>query len=416
MLAKPMRAYCTRGDSDGPPDAPTPKGGGGFWDGGADSAKDLVEDLLGAIKGLIAPKDAWAPRTPDNAVYSAFMWLGQHLAVGIFTCVVVVCALTAWQGAPRLKQMGASTGWTLTAVAGMASIPGAVMLLNRAVSRAFSEAFDSNEGTLFAAIREDLKSGADVNNPLARVLIFSALVVFMGVAVLVFMTRNLGIFAFTCIAPIVLASLARGGDMGAVKTWAMRLLGLMFAPFALLLIAPLVPMVRGSLAMDAVLLVVADVLMLRMIFHGIPYFGPRLARGARALVERRIDNPLALRALRAGVPDFYEQEDTPRHARTVMTPRRAAREDGSQLLGSYGIRLAPRSGRLTTPSAVAQATREAGDRAARHEPVLAARRAARAQFNNTPTPPPPAAPGAAPATPRPRSRPTPPPPAPPPAP
>ncbi|MBJ6636960.1 hypothetical protein H4K36_01460 [Streptomyces sp. DHE7-1] len=33
---------------------------------------------------------------------------------------------------------GASTGWTLAAVAAMASVPGAVMLLNKAVSGAFT--------------------------------------------------------------------------------------------------------------------------------------------------------------------------------------------------------------------------------------------------------------------------------------
>ncbi|MFE4778042.1 hypothetical protein [Streptomyces sp. NPDC056713] len=362
-----------------PHDMPSPHGG--IVDGAADSAKDMVDDFLGAIRGLIAPKDAWAPKTPDNAVYASFMWLGQHLAVAIFMSVVVVCALTAWQGAPRLKQMGASTGWTLTAVAGMASVPGAVMLLNRAVSTAFSQAFGSDEGTLFGAIRADLKDGADASNPLARFLMLCVLVVFLGIAVIVFMTRQLGILAFVCMAPLVLASLARGGDMGAVKTWAMRLLGLIFAPFALLLIAPFVPVVQGSIVMDAVLLVVADIIMLRMIFYGIPYFGPRLARAARGFVENRTDNQLVRTAVRAGVPDFYEQEDTPRHARTVMTPRRAMREDGGQLLGSYGIKIAQRPGRLTTASAVAQARREAGDRAARHEPIIQARRQARAAYN-----------------------------------
>lgn len=116
-------------------------------------------------------------------------------------------------------------------------------------------------------------------NPLAVLIILAALVVALAFAALVFMTRQLGILVFVCLAPLVLASLARGGDTSAVKTWAMRLLGLMFAPFALLLISPFVEFAKGSLVVDAVLLVAADALMLRMIFHGVPYFGPKVARG-----------------------------------------------------------------------------------------------------------------------------------------
>lgn len=395
-LYGPSKEYCETGEG-------TIDTGGGLTGGASDYVKDVVDHFLHLLKQLLAHNDAWAPSTADNGIYQGFMWLGQHLAVAIFTCVVVVCALTAWQGVPRLRQMGASTGWTLAAVAGMAAVPGAVMLLNTAVSQAFQVAFNSNEGTLFGAIRADMTVGPDAGNPVAQLIMWAALAVALGIAVLVFMTRQLGILVFVCMAPFVLASMARGGDMGAVKAWAQRLLGLMFAPFALLLLSPFVSVVQGSLILDAVLLVAVDVLMLRMIFHGVPYFGPMVARGARGWMERRTDNGFARAAVRAGVPDHYETETTPRQIRRVDTPRRAMRQDGAQLMGAYGVKVAGRPGRLTTGSAVAQARHEAADRAARTEPVRQVRQQARAAYRGqqppapqSPTPPstPPAAPPA----------------------
>ncbi|MGW0315432.1 hypothetical protein [Streptomyces flavidovirens] len=382
--------YCSDGKvGDGPPDlTPSPERGG-ITDGASDHVKDVAEYLIEKLKGLIAPKEAWAPEKADNWVYQQFLWLGEHLALAIFICVIVVCALTAWQGAPRLKQMGASTGWTLAAVAGMASVPGVVMLLNKAVSSAFTTAFDSNESTLFTVISKDLENGADSGNPLALLIIVAALVVALGFAALVFMTRQLGILVFVCMAPVVLASLARGGDMSAVKAWAQRLLGLMFAPFALLLVSPFVEFTRGSLVMDAVLLVAADALMLRMIFHGVPYFGPKVAGAARSFVESRTTNPLARAVVRAGAPDFYEQENNPRMPRTVDTPGRAMHQDRGVLFAAYGIKQDKRSARLTTESAIDKAQREAP----RSQQLIEARRAARAAAQTTnPTPNPAARP------------------------
>ncbi|MGP4085789.1 hypothetical protein [Streptomyces sp. KR55] len=402
LKGTPGYEYCVRDNSgsgsgsDGPPGIGG--GGGGITDGASDHVQELANSLIKKIIDLVAPKDTWAPESSDNWLYQQFLWLGQHLAVAIFVCVVVVCALTAWQGAPRLKQMGASTGWTLAAVACMASVPGAVMLLNKAVSGAFTAAFNSNESTLFTVIRDDLQHGADAGNPLAILLIISALVVALAFAALVFMTRQLGILAFVCIAPLVLASLARGGDTSAVKAWAMRLLGLMLAPFALLLISPFVEFAHGSLVVDTVLLIAADVLMLRMIFHGVPYFGPKVAGAARALVESRTSNPLARAVVRAGAPEFYEQENTPRGPRTVDTPRRAMSQDRGVLYAAYGIKQDKRPGRLTDESAVANAQRDATEGGARRAQISAARRQARtAGQSPTPTPSP---------APRPTPRPT----------
>ncbi|MBP2400842.1 hypothetical protein [Streptomyces syringium] len=273
-----------------------------------------------------------------------------------------------------MKQMGASTGWTLAAVAGMASVPGVVMLLNQAVNAAFTTAFDSDASTLFSVIREDLKDGADSGNPLAILLIVSALVVALGFACVVFMMRQLGILAFVCMAPLVLASLARGGDSTAVKQWAQRLLGLMFAPFALLLVSPFVTLAAGSLVVDSALLVAADALMLRMVFHGVPYFGPRMARAARTLVERNTDNRLARAVVRAGVPDVYERENSARVLRTVDTPGRALHKDQGVLFAAYGLKAQQRPGQLTTASAVDQVK----ERAARTAQVTQARQQARA--------------------------------------
>ncbi|WP_327691348.1 energy-coupling factor transporter transmembrane protein EcfT [Streptomyces sp. NBC_00461] len=375
LKGTPGYDYCTRGpDSDGPPATGSATGGA------SDHVRALADSLIAKIKGLIAPEHAWAPAKSDSGLYEPFLWLGQHLAVAIFVCVVVVCALTAWQGAPRLKQMGASTGWTLVAVAGMASVPGAVMLLNKAVSSAFTAAFSSNESTLFGAISDDMQHGADSGNPLAILVIFSALVVALGFAVLVFVTRQLGILAFVAMAPLVLASLARGGDMSAVKEWAKRLLGLMFAPFALLLISPFVEITKGSLLVDSVLLISADALMLRMIFHGVPYFGPKVARAARSWVEGRTPSPLAHAVVRAGVPDFYERENAPRGLRTVDTPGRAISQDRGVLFAAYGLNKPERSGRLTTTSAVAKERRDASESATRRQQL----REVRQQYRTTP--------------------------------
>ncbi|GHF74169.1 hypothetical protein GCM10010218_64110 [Streptomyces mashuensis] len=360
-----------------PGDPPSPgKGGGGAGDGitggASQHVQDLAEYLIKKINGLIAPKQA--PLKSDSAFYEPFLWLGQHLAVAIFTCVVVICALTAWQGVPRLRQLGASTGWTLAAVVGMASVPGIVVLLNGAVSEAFTAAFDSNETTLFGAISKDMKKASDSGNPLAILIIVAALVVALGFALLVFMTRQLGILAFVCMAPLVLASLARGGDMTAVKQWAMRLLGLMFAPMVLLLVSPFVDLAKGSLVMDATLLVAADVLMLRMIFHGIPYFGPKVAGAVRSVVERNTDNRLVRDLIRAGVPDVYEQENSARALRTVDTPGRAMYKDRGVLFAAYGFKQQQRPGQLTTASAVAQVR----ERASRTAQLTQARQQARA--------------------------------------
>ncbi|WP_327135913.1 hypothetical protein OG311_38085 (plasmid) [Streptomyces sp. NBC_01343] len=375
------RKYCER-KPGGTGGGDLPSSGDGLTNGASDHVKDLADYLIKRIRGLLAPKDTWAPETADSWIYQQFLWLGQHLAVAIFICVVVVCALTAWQGTPRLKQMGASTGWTLAAVAGMASVPGVVLLLSQATSSAFTVMFDSNESTLFAVIKGDLDHGADSGNPLAILIIIAALVVALGFAALVFMLRNLGILAFVCMAPLVLASLARGGDMSAVRAWAMRLLGLMFAPFALIVVSPFVEFAKGSLTVDAVLLIAADVLMLRMIFHGVPYVGPRIARATRRLVENRTTNPLALAVVRAGSPAFYEHENVRRGPRTLATPGRAASQDRGVLLAAYGLKPKPRPGQLTVPSAVDKVQREAP----RAQQLIEARRQARAAASQTNTP------------------------------
>ncbi|MFI6006912.1 hypothetical protein ACIA98_42415 [Streptomyces sp. NPDC051366] len=376
------REYCERkpGGNGGGNDLPS--GGDGLTDGASNHVKGLADYLIDRIQGLLAPEGNWALKEADGWVYQQFLWLGQHLAVAIFICVVVVCALTAWQGAPRLKQMGASTGWTLAAVAGMASVPGAVQLLSQATSSAFRTMFDSNESTLFAVIKTDMDRGADAGNPLAILIITAALVVALAFATLVFMTRTLGVIVFICMAPLVLASLARGGDMSAVKTWGLRLLGLMFAPFALILVTPFVALVQGSLVMDAVLLVIADVIMLRMIFHGVPYFGPKIARATRRLVENRTTNPLALAVVRAGSPNYYEHENVPRGPRTLPTAGRAVSQDRGVLLAAYGLKPKPRPAQLTAESAVDKVQREAP----RAQHLIEARRQARAAAAQTNTP------------------------------
>lgn len=348
----PAKEFCDRTLTDDPP---VPNQGTGGW---ADSASQLVQDLAkglcDSISELVAPKSLSAPVQPSDWTYEPFVWLGQHIAVAIFFCVVVMCALTAWQGVPRLKQMGASTGWTLVAVVGMSAVPLAIMKLNGAVSEAFTAAFNSNESTLFGAIQNDLEKGGDAGNPLAQLLIISGLVVLLAFAGLVFLARQFGILAFVCAAPLVLASLARGGDTTAVRTWLNRLLGLLFAPMILLLISPLVPLTKHSLVLDTVLLMGACALMQRMIFHGVPYVGPRIAGAARNMVESRTSNPIARAVMRAGVPDVYEQENGPRGLRTVPTPGRAVHQDRGVLYAAYGVPHRTRPGRLTTASTIAQ--------------------------------------------------------------
>ncbi|MFJ8692866.1 hypothetical protein [Streptomyces roseolilacinus] len=390
----PAREFCRApDDGSGPPGGgpPAPEDGAGITQGASDHVMDLAKSLTRMLRGLLAPEKAWAPERADSWVYQQFLWLGQHLSVAIFTCVIVVCALTAWQGVPRLRQMGASTGWTLAAVAVMASVPGAVELLHKAVSAAFTAAFADGQATLLATIEADLKT-TESWNPLPILLIVAALVVALAFAALVFMTRQLGILVFVCLAPVVLASLARGGDTTAVKLWAQRLLGLLFAPFALLLVTPFVSLAKGSLVLDAVLLVAADALMLRMIFHGVPYFGPKVAGAARAVVERNTDSRVVHAIVRAGSPDVYEQENSPRVPRTVDTPGRAVTQDRGVLLAAYGVKAPSRPGRLTTASYVDKARREEGDRQARAVQVQRVRRQARAAAHRLPPPPAPAPP------------------------
>ncbi|MEU6664268.1 hypothetical protein [Streptomyces sp. NPDC046821] len=371
----PAHDYCVRGNGNGPPDFnPGPDGNSAGGQSPSENLRDFADYLIKKIEHLVAPDQTWAPKSADSAIFSPFLWLGQHLAIAIFTCVVVVCALSAWQGAPRLRQMGYSTGWTLAATIGMASVPGFVFGLNRAVSQAFKIAFDSNEGTLFGTIKRDMVKGADSGNPLAIVLIMGVLCVAIAVAMLVYLTRNPAILAFVCISPLVLASLAREGDVQAVQAWAQRLLGIIFAPLILLMASPFVAAFKGSLIMDAVILAAADFLMLRMIFHGIPYFGPRMARGARRMVENHTPSPMLHMAARAAVPDFHEQENAPRGPRHVSTPGRAIAKDSDVLFASYGLKRRPRPGRLTTDSVISQINTDS----ARTQQLTAARRQARA--------------------------------------
>ncbi|WP_172385620.1 hypothetical protein [Streptomyces sp. MNP-20] len=359
LIKGPALKYCRRGqkkrDGGG--------GGEGVTDGASDHVKDLAKSLIDALGNLLGPKRSWAPKKADAPVYREFLWLGQHLAVTIVICVVVVCALTAWQGAPRLRQMGLSVGWSLAAVAAMGAVPGVVVMLNTAVSESIRTAFQADESTLLSQIEKDVEPGGNLLGPLGSLLIISALVVALAIAALVFLTRQLGIVAFVFAAPIVLASLARGGDTQAVKVWMQRLFGLLFAPFALLLVTPLTEFAKGNLVKDALILVLADFIMLRMIFHGVPYIGPAAARAARGLVERNITNErakrLVLPVMRAGVPDFYEQESSPLGPRTVDTPQRALTKDRNVLFAAYGIKRSQPPGRLTPASASAREQRNA---------------------------------------------------------
>ncbi|MFJ8982571.1 hypothetical protein [Streptomyces sp. NPDC102282] len=369
------REFCDRSLDDGttaPGDNLVPPGGG-VTDTASQLVKDLAKGLCDTVSELVAPNKLSAPVEPKDWSYEPFVWLGEHIAVTIFICVVVMCALTAWQGLPRLRQMGASTGWTLVAIAGMAAVPTVVMQLNKAVSSAFRAAFNADEATLFGSIQAHLEEGGDAGNPLAQLLIISALVVLLAFAGLVFVARQLGTLAFVCAAPLVLASLARGGDTTAVRAWLNRLLGLLFTPMVLLLVTPFIPLTKESLVLDTVLLLAVCALMLRMIFHGVPYVGPRIAGAARSMVESRTTNPVARAIVRAGVPDVYEQENGPRGLRTVPTPGRAVHQDRGVLYAAYGVPHRPRPGRLTTASTIKQ-VQEGAERTAR---LTEARRQAR---------------------------------------
>lgn len=376
------RDYC---EWDGT-ERDVPRQDGGMVDGASEHVKDLANALIDGINGLIGSNTLWTESRAQKWAYEQFLWLGQHLAIMIWTCVIVVCALTAWRGAPALRRIGVSTGWTLVAVAGMAAVPGAIVLLNKAVSDALTTALNSNEGTLFVEIQKNLED-ADTYTVLGGMFIMAALVVALVVAGLVYVLRQFGILAFVLLAPIVLAALARGGDTTALRLWANRLLGLLFAPFALLLVLPFVSLTNGDLLLQSALLVAVDLLMLRMIWHGIPYIGPRVAGTVRKAVERNTDNRIALGLVRLGVPGAYEEENGARGMRTVPTPARALHKDRGALLSSYGLPSHTRSGRLTTPSTVAQIEVNA---ARTRELTEARRRARRTSGPAAPRPTPPA--------------------------
>lgn len=389
------RDYCDWDGGDRP--IPDEHSGGGMTDTAAQMVKDLAKNLSENIVDLVAPKSLSAPTTPDSELYRPMLWLGEHITVAIFICVVVMCGLTAWQGLPRLRQLGHTTGYSMVAIAIMGAVPVTVDLLNEAVANAFRKGINGHSGTLFGEIQSHLEKGGDAGSPLAQLLIISALVVTMAFAGLVYLVRTPGILLFVCMSPLVLASLAREGNNGAVLLWMNRLLGLIFTPFALLLITPFVSLTKGSLVLDTVLLLVADALMLRMIVHGVPYVGPRIAMAARSAVERRTDNPFARAVVRAGVPDMYEQENGIRNPRIVPTPGRAVHQDRNKLLDAYGIKHRERPGRLTTASTIAQVR----DGAERTAAIAQARRQARATHAPTGGAAPAPAPAGAPAAPRP---------------
>lgn len=156
------REFCDRSLDDGTtaPDDNLIPPDGGVTDTASQLVKNLAKGLCDTVSELVAPKKLSAPVAPKDWSYDPFVWLGEHIAVMIFICVVVMCALTAWQGLPRLRQMGASTGWTLVAIAGMAAVPAVVVKLNEAVSSAFTAAFNANESTLFGSIQAHLEEGA----------------------------------------------------------------------------------------------------------------------------------------------------------------------------------------------------------------------------------------------------------------
>lgn len=375
------KEYC---EWDGA-DRPMPDQEGGLTNGAAELVRDLAKNLSENITDLVAPKSLSAPATNGHELYKPMLWLGEHITIAIFICVVVMCGLTAWQGMPRLRQLGHTTGYSVVAIVIMGAVPVTVDLLNTAVAEAFDKGIGDSSGTLFGEIQKHLESGGDAGNPLAQLLILSALVVTMAFAGLVYLVRTPGILLFVCMSPLVLASLAREGNNSAVLLWMNRLLGLIFTPFILLLITPFTTLTKGSLVLDTVLLLVVDALMLRMIVHGVPWVGPRLAMAARSAVERRTDNPFARAVVRAGVPDMYEQENGIRNHRVVPTPGRAVHQDRGALLGAYGIKHRERPGRLTTASTIAQ-VQEGAERTAQIAQARRQTRAAHAPSGGVGTP------------------------------
>ncbi|MFJ2854435.1 hypothetical protein [Streptomyces rubiginosohelvolus] len=372
------RDYCEWDGEERP--IPDEHQGGGMVDTASQAVKDLVDHLCESITDLVAPKSISAPATKDDELYAPMLWLGEHITIAIFICVVVMCALTAWQGMPRLRQLGHTTGYSMVAIAAMGAVPPLVDQLNRAVAEAFNIGMGDGSG-LFAQIQQHVEQGGDAGNPLAQLLLLSALAVTLMFAGFVYLVRTPGILVFVLMSPLILASLAREGNNSAVLLWGNRLLGLICTPFALLIITPFTKMTGGSLVLDTVLLLGADVLLLRMVWHGIPYVGPRIAMAARGAVERRTGNPVARAVVRAGVPTMYEQENGPRNHRVVPTPGRAVHQDTHRLLGAYGIKHKERPGRLTTASTIAQ-VQQGAERAAQ---IAQARRQARPTPTPTPT-------------------------------
>jgi hypothetical protein len=96
LLAPPARDYCEQ-DTGGQGGGGGGGAGGGITDGAVVSVKELANTLIKHIEELLAPGKTWAPEKADSGLYEPFLWLGQHLAVSIFICVVVVCAQTAWR-------------------------------------------------------------------------------------------------------------------------------------------------------------------------------------------------------------------------------------------------------------------------------------------------------------------------------
>ncbi|MBK5993356.1 hypothetical protein JHN53_17240 [Streptomyces sp. MBT58] len=364
------RDYCEWDGEERP--IPGEHQGGGMVDSASQAVKDLVDHLCESITDLVAPKSLSAPATKDHELYAPMLWLGEHITVAIFICVVVTCALTAWQGMPRLRQLGHTTGYSMIAIAVMGAIPPLVDQLNKAVAKAFNIGMGEGAG-LFAQIQQHLEQGGDAGNPLAQLLLLSALAVTLMFAGLVYLVRTPGILVFVLMSPLILASLAREGNNRAVLLWMNRLLGLICTPFILLIVTPATELTGGSLVLDVVLLLGADLLMLRMVWVGVPYVGPRIAMAARGAVERRTDSPIARAVMRVGVPTVYEQENGLRNHRVVPTPGRAVHQDSNTLLGAYGIKRPERPGRLTTASTIAQ-VQEGAERTAA---IAQARRQAR---------------------------------------
>jgi hypothetical protein len=78
-LTQPVRKLCE--EDHGLPSSGGTGGGNSLTDGAADNVQKTAESIIKKINALIAPKDAWAPKSADSALYEPFLWLGQHLAV-----------------------------------------------------------------------------------------------------------------------------------------------------------------------------------------------------------------------------------------------------------------------------------------------------------------------------------------------